>query len=375
MHDSLKYTVSTVVICLAAWGLWLGGNHVWLGLGILLAILGVDAFLKPDFSQRDKTHTWAYDVIVGTNVVLGLCLIFLYAWLVGQGHFATTMDAVGAFVTMMFVQFVVSAPALHEYFHRENLFLRWMGRIGMVMIFDPWREITHVVTHHMHTATPEDPDYARRGDTVYGHLYRTFRGQIIESFLLERAVWRKRGRAWWDLRNAWVYRVGMLVAFSVLLYMAGGLSGMLLAIAVCLFGPRMFLEVFNYCNHYGLISCTPGRFEKRHTWNHLTPFVRILALEITNHADHHLDGYKPFYELEPDRNGPLQPQFLVCVLLTLVPPLWFMVIKPRLRDWDERFATQQEREVAYMENARAGWHDMNPVGFAARLTTADAAGL
>ena len=42
MHDSLKYTVSTVVICLAAWGLWLGGNHVWLGLGILLAILGVD---------------------------------------------------------------------------------------------------------------------------------------------------------------------------------------------------------------------------------------------------------------------------------------------------------------------------------------------
>lgn len=359
MHDSLKYSVSTIVLCLAAWGLWLGGGFAWAGFAILLSVLSVDALLSPDYSLRDNTHKWAYDVLVSVNLTLGIALIFFYAYLVGSDHFVTTGSAIGAFASMIFVQFVVSAPALHELFHRENLFLRWYGRVGQVLIFDLWRESTHVVTHHMRVATPDDPDYARRGDTVYGHIVRTLYLQAIESYHLEHLVWTKRGRAWWDIRNSWVYRLAALIIFSSLLYVAGGVHGMLLAILVCLLGPRMLLEVFNYCNHYGLVSATPGRFEKRHTWNHLTPFVRILALEITNHAGHHEDSYKPFYELVPDRTGPQQPQFLMCVLMSLVPPLWFAVIKPRLRDWDERYATPQEREIAYAENARAGWHDLN----------------
>lgn len=359
MLDCFKYAFSSVLLALGGYGLCLGGSYSWLGLGLLLGVLFFDAFLEPDFSTRDPRYPWLYDVIVSITVALGYAMILLYAHLAGSGHFASTFSAIGAFLSTMFIQFVVTAPALHELFHRENLFLRWYGRIGQVLIFDPWREITHVVTHHMRVATPDDPDYARRGDTVYGHILRTFRGQIIESWHLERTMWTKRGRAWWDVRNSWVHRAAMLALFTALLLAVGGIKGALLAIAVSLLGPRMLLEVFNYCNHYGLVSATPGRFEKRHTWNHLTPFVRILALEITNHAGHHEDSYKPFYELEPDRNGPRQPQFLLCVLLALVPPLWFRAIKPLLKHWDQHYATPQEREIARAENIRAGWSDLN----------------
>lgn len=359
MLDYFKYAVSTVVLAVAAYGLWLGGNYTWLGLGVLLAILFADAFLEPDHSERDLTHAWIYDVVVSLTVGAGFFMVFLYAWLVSHGHFVTTASAIGAFLTTAFIGFVVSAPPIHELFHRENLALRWLGRIGLSLIYDPWREITHVVTHHMHTATPQDPDYARRGDTVYGHIARTFPAQIREAYHLERTLWTKRGRAWWDVRNGWVQRAAILVGFTAILLAIGGFKGAGLAIASCLIGPRMMLEVFNYCNHYGLVSSTPGRFEKRHTWNHLTPFVRILALEITNHAGHHEDGYKPFYELKPDRTGPKQPQFLMCVLMAFVPPIWFMAIKPLLHHWDEHYASPQERELAYAENARAGWHDLN----------------
>ena len=357
MLDYLKYTVSTVILAATTAGLWIGGVYVWLGLGVLLGVLGLDAFLKPDHSIRDQRYPWLYDAVVAFNMALGFALICQYAYLVGQDHFVTTSSAVGAFVTMMFVQFVVTAPALHEMFHRENTGLRWYGRIGQVLIFDPWREITHVVTHHMAVATPYDPDYARRGDTLYGHLFRTFRKQIVESYHLEKTMWTKRGRAWWDPRNGWVQRAAMLVGFTAILLACGGAYGALLAIGVCLLGPRLFLEVFNYCQHYGLVTGTPGRFEKRHTWNHLTPFVRILALEITNHAGHHEESYKPFYGLIPDPTGPKQPQFLMCVLLAFVPPLWFMMIRPLLKHWDEHYATQQERELARAENLRAGWVD------------------
>ena len=359
MLDALKYSFSSLILIGGAYGLWLGDNNTWIGLALLLGVLGFDAFLKPDHSVRDMSHAWLYDVVVSITLAFGFALIFLYAYLVGSGHFASTSSAIGAFLSTMFIQFVVTAPALHELFHRENLLLRTYGRIGLVLIFDPWREITHVVTHHMRTATPDDPDYARRGDDVYTHVFRSLYGQIIESYHLERTIWTKRGRKWYDLRNAWISRALLLVAFCALLFALGGLKGMLLSVAVCLAGPRAFLEVFNYCNHYGLVSATPGRFEKRHTWNHLTPFVRILALEITNHAGHHEDSYKPFYELVPDRDGPKQPQFLLCVLLALVPPLWFMAIKPLLKHWDDHYASPQEREIAQAENARAGWHELN----------------
>lgn len=360
MTDHIKYLLSPAILGIHGYGLWLGGNFAWLGLGVLLGLLFFDAFLDNDYSMRTPNRYWLYDLITASTMVMGVLMIVFYAWLVGQGHFATTSAAVGAFISMMIVGFVVTAPSVHEMFHRENRLLRFLGRTAQCAIFDPWREITHVVTHHLHVATPNDPDYARRGDTVYGHILRTFPKQWAESYHLEKQLWQKRGRKWCDPRNGWVKKAGTLVAFTGVLWLAGGFAGAALAILTCLLGPRMFLEVFNYCNHYGLISATPGRFKNHHTWNHLTPFVRILALEITNHAGHHDDSYKPFYELEPDREGPKQPQFLMCVLLAFVPPLWFMAIKPLLKHWDDHYATQQEREIAWRENARAGWHDLNP---------------
>ncbi|GAC1623397.1 MAG: hypothetical protein NVS9B10_08360 [Nevskia sp.] len=258
MFDYAKYLLSPVLISISACGLLLGGVQVWLGLGVLLGVLFFDAFLEPDHSVRDPRFPWLYDLVVSFTVASGAALLLLYVHLVAIGHFLTTASAVGAFLTMMFTQFVVTAPCIHELFHRENLVLRWYGRLGQVLIFDPWREITHVVTHHLHVGTPTDPDYARRGDTVYGHLYRTMRDQIRESYHLEKMMWTKRGRAWYDPRNGWVWRASALVGFSLVLFAVGGLKGMLLGIAVCLCGPRLLLEVFNYTQHYGLICATPG---------------------------------------------------------------------------------------------------------------------
>lgn len=359
MFDYLKYLLSPVILAAHAYGLWVGGPWVWLGLGVLLGVLFLDVYLPRDFSMRDQRYVRVYDTICAVTVLASFANIFFYAWLVGQGHFATSAAGVGAFLGTLFIGFVVGAPPVHELFHREEFVLRWLGRIGQCLIFDPWREITHVVTHHMRVATPDDPDYARRGDTVYGHILRTFPGQWKEAYHLEKMMWTKRGRAWYDLRNAWVYKAATLVVFTGILVALGGAWGAFCAIASLLLGPRMLLEVFNYCNHYGLVSATPGRFQKHHTWNHITPLVRILALEITNHAGHHDDSYKPFYKLEPDRTGPMQPQFLMCVFLAFVPPLFFLMIKPLLKDWDERYATPQEREIARAENARAGWHELN----------------
>ncbi len=359
MFDYLRYTFTPLIIALSAAGLWGGGDLVWLGFGTLLFVFLFDAFLEPDYGVRDQRFPWVYDVIVSVQICMGFGLILAYAYWVGSGHFETRGQHIGAFLTMMLTLFGTISPALHEMFHREKFTHRWLGRLGMVMIFDPWREITHVVTHHVYTATPYDPDYARRGENLYRHLFVTFRRQVAESYHLEKMLWSKRGRSWHDIRNPWIWRVGILVLFVTVLVIVGGWMGALAAVLVCLLGPRLMLEVFNYTQHYGLVTGTPGRFENRHTWNHLTPFMRILALEITNHAGHHRDSYAPFYKLEPDRDGPKQPQFFLCLLMAMVPPLWFAMIRPRLAAWDRDYATPQERELAEAENVRAGWADLN----------------
>lgn len=359
MSDYIKYFLSPIILGLHAWGMTLGGAYAWLGFAVLMWILCFDAFLKPSHHKRDTRFPWLYDTIITCTVLACFANIFYYAYLAGSGHFVGTASQLGAFFGTVMIGFVIGAPPVHELFHREGIALRTLGRIGQCLVFDPWREITHVVTHHMHTATPTDPDYARRGDTVYGHFMRTFPGQWKESYHLEKMMWTKRGRKWYDLRNAWVFKVAYFSLFIALLFAVGGLVGGALACASLILGPRMQLEVFNYCNHYGLVSATPGRFKKHHTWNHLTPYTRILALEITNHAGHHDDSYKPFYELEPDEKGPKQPPFILCVIMAFVPPLFMMAMKPLLKHWDEYYANEQEREIAARENIRAGWLELN----------------
>lgn len=357
MLDYFKYLLSPALLAVHIWGMWQGGSTTWLGLALLLSVLAVDMLLPLDFSQRDQRAAWLYDTQVTVTLAGGFTQVLCFAWLVGTGHFATTGSFAGAFLGTTLFGFVVAAPAVHELMHRKSPLMHLLGRAGLWLIYDPWREITHVVTHHLKVATPDDPDTARRGEAIYPYLVRSFGGQFKDALHLEREMWTKRGRAWWHPMNHWVGAALGLAAFTAVLQQVGGWSGALWAIATMLLGPRLLLEFFNYVNHYGLVTDTPGVFQRRHTWNHLTPFVRILALEITNHAGHHEDPYKPFYRLQPDRDGPKQPHFLLCVASALVPPLWFAIIKPRLRDWDERFASPRERELARRANRDAGWED------------------
>lgn len=357
MLDYFKYLLSPALIALHLWGLWQGGDLVWLGSAVLLALLCFDMLLPLDFSLRDQRMTWLYDVQVVVTMLAGFASVLSFAYLTHVDHFRTTAHFAVAFFGTALYGFVVVAPSVHELFHRKTPVMHVFGRAGLWLIYDPWREITHVVTHHLKVATPDDPDTARRGEAIYPYLVRSFWGQFKDACHLEREMWTKRGRAWWHPLNHWVVSLAGLALFTALLIAVSDVAAALWTVGTMLVGPRLFLEFFNYVNHYGLVSDSPGRFHRRHTWNHLTPFVRILALEITNHAGHHEDPYKPFFQLVPDRDGPKQPHFLLCVLLAFVPPLWFAVIKPRLRDWDDRFATAKERELAREANHRAGWDD------------------
>jgi alkane 1-monooxygenase len=43
--------------------------------------------------------------------------------------------------------------------------------------------------------------------------------------------------------------------------------------------------------------------------------------------------------------------YLSTIILTLVPPLWFHLMAPKLAQWDRDYATDEERRLL----AQAGW--------------------
>ena len=146
----------------------------------------------------------------------------------------------------------------------------------------------------------------------------------------------------------------MLLLPTVVALAAGPLALAVTILAMIV--AKGLVEGFNYFQHYGLIRVEGTPIKIHHAWNHLQAVVRPLGCEITNHINHHLDGHTPFYELRPEPQAPQMPSLFLCFALGLIPPLWFdLIAKPKLKDWDTRFASPEERMLAQQANAKAGW--------------------
>ena len=116
---------------------------------------------------------------------------------------------------------------------------------------------------------------------------------------------------------------------------------------------KMYLELVNYVEHYGLMRVPGERVEPRHAWNCHHIISNAALYNLPRHSNHHMFASKPFWALEANAAAPLLPYgYKTMIVLALVPPLWRRVIDPRLRDWDARFATQAERELIDRQDSR-----------------------
>jgi alkane 1-monooxygenase len=77
-----------------------------------------------------------------------------------------------------------------------------------------------------------------------------------------------------------------------------------------------------------------GRYERVkpiHSWNSDHQIGRILLYELTRHSDHHYMAHKKYQVLESHREAKQLPfGYPACMLLSLVPPVWFRVMHKRI---------------------------------------------
>jgi p-cymene methyl-monooxygenase len=356
MLDHLKYYLSPLTQALALWGFYMGGNYVWIALGWFPLFALLDSLMKPDFRTRSIRNRSLAFVPVWLSTLLGPALYIGMAWAIAH-HDLSMLQIIGAVVGTAWLSVLPLVPAAHELYHARGGIGKTVARYAQVCYFDSTRMEAHVVGHHIDVGTPEDSDTAARGETLYSFapmaVYKsTIHAQTCISDALE-----KKGYGRWSIRHGLWRALLALALFLGLLYAVGG--GAAVVASLCSMTlARFWIETFNYFQHYGQVRLPGTPIEKRHVWNHFGPLSRLLAFEITNHADHHLNSYQAFYSLVPHKESVRMPSVFVCFLAALVPQVWFSyIIKPALKEWDLNWANAEERALAAEQNRKAGWED------------------
>ncbi len=358
--DYLRYYLANIIVLVGIVGFLLGGSWVWLGIATYIPLLICDLLAKPDLKVRDVTIPRLVEIPLYLHVVL---MVLLYAaffnWLttLENANSVPLHVLFGAVISLGWFGAVPNLPVNHELMHRRNKIDRLLADFLGTFYADPSRDVAHLHTHHIHLGTQQDSDTAYRGETMYSFALRATIGSLKDFFKIEKERCKKKGLSLLSPRGR-IFRasVQLFILFGLAAWF-GGLLGIILTIGSVLVAKTL-VEMFNYYQHYGLIRVEGEQYESKHLWNHLTPVTRAVSFEITNHNDHHMDSYLPFYNLKPKIDGPQMPSILLCYLAGLIPPIWFnFIAKPKLKEWDIKFATKDEQQLAREANKKAGWED------------------
>lgn len=364
--DSLRYFVVPLTTATGIVGFLLGGQYVWLGVATFPLFLILDIVLPSDLRPRRGNMGRLADIPLHLQLPLMIGLYAAFAWSVRAGINPVVGEAgagwqlAGSIATLAWLSAVPTLPVAHEFMHRRHWFPRAVAKCLSAFYGDPNRDVAHVVTHHVHLNTPKDSDTPRRGQTIYSFVFQATWGAYKDTFEKQRDILVRQGYSPWSWRNAMWLLLVLVGTIPLFTGLYAGWAAALTALAA-VFIAKLALEGFNYFQHYGLVRVEGTAIELHHAWNHLGMVARPLGCEITNHINHHLDGHIPFYELKPEPQAPQMPSLFLCFVCGLVPPVWHRLIaRPRLKDWDMRFASSEERKIADAENVRAGWSRLLP---------------
>ena len=195
--------------------------------------------------------------------------------------------------------------------------------------------VEHNRGHHARVGSHEDPATARKNEPLQLFVLRSIVMGVISAWRLEAQRLRRRGMGSWSWRNQALLHFALQLASWALLWGWLGTQVFLPILAAQLIGI-LLLESVDYIEHYGLVRRrrSDGRLEpfgRQHAWNANHPLGRSLLFDLTRHSDHHADATRPYQVLRHLEGAPALPfGYSAAVLVAWLPPLWFLLMNPRV---------------------------------------------
>jgi alkane 1-monooxygenase len=393
MFHYIKYFLFHGIGLAAAVFLTMG--HDWMTAGLLCILFGYvffDAVLGDDLT----TPQYKAPAILTWQLWLALpmmCFIlFTFMWQVshsdplGYGAFvqqlsgydmfaARAENSIGNLISGILLAGLmvglIGTVTGHELTHRTwDPISMLVGRWLLAFSFDTSFAIEHVYGHHRYVSTTSDPATAPRGRNVYTHiLISTLRGNISAWEIEKQRLQRKR-QGLLSLHNFAIRGYLMSVVLLVAAWLVAGWSGVLFFTLAGLWGKSL-LEIVNYMEHYGMVRNPETPVQPRHSWNTNKRFSSWTMFNLTRHSHHHAQGEVPYHELKPYQDAPMMiAGYLTTILVALIPPLWHRLMIPKVLEWDQHYATAEERRMADVANQQSGIRALQQVRYTEKMEAA-----
>lgn len=286
-------------------------------------------------NEINSKSNWVFDVLLYLNVPIQYALLFWYLEIVTHQPLLT-YELIGKTLAMGLSCGVIGINVAHELGHRTHKYEQFLAKSLLLTSLYMHFYIEHNRGHHKNVSTPKDPATARLNEPIYRFWIRSITGSYNSAWKLEHLRFQRMGKRAFSLKNDMIQFTIVQLLFVAFIGIIWGPVTLLLFLSTAFIGI-LLLETVNYIEHYGLVrnEVEPGVYEKVkpfHSWNSEHVLGRLLLYELTRHSDHHYKATRKFQEL---RYFPQSPQlpfgYPASMVLSLIPPLWFSIMNPRIQ--------------------------------------------
>ena len=308
----------------------LGTLAIWWGIA-LVDVLMPGGKTSPAAVPLGTRMTY-FSAVLRLYVLLQLVLIAVGAYAAMHANWQTV------FAVAFSVGFITGSQGItfaHELGHSKSKIDRFCGWVLMTSVCYGHFMVEHYRGHHPRAATHADAATSRFGETLYRSLPRTLWGSLQSGWRLESQRIQQMKTSW--LRSPLAWSAGASFSLIVALALvftaqeAIKIGAFFMAQSVVAF---VLLETVNYIEHYGLQrQTTDGKretFGMMHAWNADHVATNSMLANLQRHSDHHMHAWKPYATLEPLPGPQLPTGYAGCLLLAMIPPLWFALMHPRI---------------------------------------------
>ena len=335
--SDLRFLVAWLLPALSIYSLAFVPTHtvawtlaIWWG--IALVDIVVPGGKRSPAAVAPDTRMTYFSAVLRLYVLLQLMLIAAGAYAAMRADWPVVL---GMAFSVGFITGSQGITFAHELGHGKSKIDRFCGWVLMTSVCYGHFMVEHYRGHHPRAATHTDAATSRFGETLYQFLPRTLWGSLQSGWALEGQRIKQMKSSWLRSPLAWSTAASVLVVvaaaalFSPLA--AGKVIAFFLAQSVVAF---VLLETVNYIEHYGLERKTTGgkreSFGMMHAWNADHVATNSMLANLQRHSDHHMHAWKPYPTLEPLPGPQLPTGYAGCLVLAMIPPLWFAMMHPRI---------------------------------------------
>jgi len=304
---------------------------LYINLPILYIFTSMMIFIFGDYSSPWYISSWAY---AGVNIL-------------EVKSNQTFIDMIGLlFFAGLHIATMGTNPG-HELIHRKRKkFDMFVGNWLLALSWDCTFAIEHVYGHHKNVGYADDPVTASRNESLFMFILRGTIKSHKDAWKIEIDHLRRRNNSPFTIKNKMIQGYIRSSFLCFIAYTIGGIVGLGFFIFWSILA-KCFLETINFIEHYGLVRAKGEPVLPKHSWNSNHVMSSSLLYNLTRHSAHHEKANLRYWELRSYPDAPKLPYgYLSCLYLAFfAPPLFKKIMKPRLREWDEKYANENERKL------------------------------